>query len=199
MKDPIFYKIVRPIITGLFRFVYKPTYIGLENIPKNQSLVIAGNHTNNLDCLLLISSTKRCIHFMGKHTLFKGIKKHLFTSMGVIPVNRTIKDKNCMIEARKVLNNNLVVGIFPEGTINRTNDIIMPFKMGAIKLAFDTDSYILPFSITGKYKMFKKGPTIEFGAPYVISGNDLDIEKEKLEQIVIELLQKNGENKNEIN
>ena len=75
----------------------------------------------------------------------------------------------------------------------------MPFKMGAIKLAFDTDSYILPFSITGKYKMFKKGPTIEFGAPYVISGNDLDVEKDKLEQIVIELLQKNGENKNENN
>ena len=178
MKDPIFYKIVRPIITGLFRFVYKPTYIGLENIPKNQSLVIAGNHTNNLDCLLLISSTKRCIHFMGKHTLFKGIKKYLFTSMGVIPVNRTIKDKNCMIEARKVLNNNLVIGIFPEGTINRTNDIIMPFKMGAVKACSKTNSVLVPFIITGKYKLFRKSICLEFLKPMKI-GDDLEKENKK--------------------
>ena len=132
---------------------------------------------------------------MGKHTLFKGIKKYLFTSMGVIPVNRTIKDKNCMIEARKVLNNNLVIGIFPEGTINRTNDIIMPFKMGAIKLAFDTDSYILPFSITGKYT--KNGKiTICFGEAYNLESDDLVLENERLMEKVTNLLLENGVDKN---
>lgn len=194
MKDPILYKILRPIGSCLFKIVYKPTYIGLENIPQGR-LVIAGNHTNNLDCLLLIASTKKCIHFMGKHTLFTGIKKYLFQGMGVIPVNRTIKDKQCLIEARKILENEKTIGIFPEGTINRTKDIIMPFKIGAVKLAFDTDSYIIPFSITGKYIPFKKSITLEYGMPYQIEGNDLDKEKEKLENIITELLTKNGENK----
>jgi 1-acyl-sn-glycerol-3-phosphate acyltransferase len=112
--------------------------------------------------------------------------------MAVIPVNRNIKDSNCMKEARKVLENDQVIGIFPEGTINRKKEtIILPFKMGALKLALDTDSYIVPFSIKGKYEPFKKGPTIMFGTPYQLEGNDLDLEKAKLEEIVIELINQN--------
>lgn len=38
MKEPILYRIVRPIIKILFNFIFKPTYIGLENIPKEQEI-----------------------------------------------------------------------------------------------------------------------------------------------------------------
>jgi 1-acyl-sn-glycerol-3-phosphate acyltransferase len=191
--EPLFYKYFARYVVKIYtKIVYNPTYIGLENIPKEGRVILAGNHTNNFDCIVLMSSTKRCIHFLGKHTLFKGPKKLLFENMGVIPVNRNIKDSNCLKEARKVLNDDGVIGIFPEGTINRKKeDLILPFKMGAIKLAFDTDSYIVPFSIQGEYKTFKKGPTIMFGTPYNLSGNDLDIEKEKLENIVRELIVEN--------
>ena len=191
--EPLFYKYFARYVVKIYtKIVYNPTYIGLKNIPKEGRVILAGNHTNNFDCIVLMSSTKRCIHFLGKHTLFKGPKKLLFENMGVIPVNRNIKDSNCLKEARKVLNDDGVIGIFPEGTINRKKeDLILPFKMGAIKLAFDTDSYIVPFSIQGEYKAFKKGPTIMFGTPYNISGNDLDIEKEKLENIVRELIVEN--------
>lgn len=191
--EPLFYKyFARYVIKAFVKIVYNPKYIGLENIPKKGRVILAGNHTNNFDSIILIASTKRCIHFLGKHTLFKGIKKILFRNMGVIPVNRTIKDSNCLKEARKVLNEEGVIGIFPEGTINRKKeDLILPFKIGAVKLAFDTDSYIVPFSIKGEYKAFKSGPTIIFGTPYNIGGNDLDIEKEKLENIVRELIEKN--------
>ena len=44
-----------------------------------------------------------------------------------------------------------VIGIFPEGTINRTDDIIMPFKIGAVKMAYETNSEIVPFAITGDF------------------------------------------------
>ncbi len=192
MKEPILYKILRPVIKFLVRILYNPTYIGLENIPKSGKVILAGNHTYSLDCGILISSTNRCVHFLGKHTLFKGFKKYFFRNMAVIPVNRNIKDSKCMEEARKVLENDQVIGIFPEGTINRKKEtIILPFKMGALKLALDTDSYIVPFSIKGKYEPFKKGPTIMFGTPYQLEGNDLDLEKAKLEEIVIELINQN--------
>ncbi|MEG0408890.1 MAG: lysophospholipid acyltransferase family protein [Bacilli bacterium] len=190
MEEPLFYKIIRPVGKVVFDFIYKPNYKNLENIPKTGKIILAGNHTNFKDCLLLIASTKRVIHFMGKHTLFKGIKGYLFKMMAVIPVNRTIKDKACLDSAREVLNNEQVIGIFPEGTINKTKDIIIPFKMGAIKLAFDTDSYIVPFTIKGKYK--RKKTTINFGTPYQITSNDLDFELKKLEEIIKEKL-RNGE------
>lgn len=122
--EPLFYKyFARYVVKFYTKIVYNPTYIGLENIPKEGRVILAGNHTNNFDCIVLMSSTKRCIHFLGKHTLFKGPKKLLFENMGVIPVNRNIKDSNCLKEARKVLNDDGVIGIFPEGTINRKKKI----------------------------------------------------------------------------
>ena len=49
--------------------------------------------------------------------------------MGIIPVNRKIHDKNALNSAIDILNENKVIGIFPEGTINKTKDIfLLPFK-----------------------------------------------------------------------
>ena len=71
-NDVLLYKILRPIITFLFKMLYRPKILGNENIPKTGRIILAGNHTNNLDCAMLISSTKRNIHFLAKAELFKG-------------------------------------------------------------------------------------------------------------------------------
>lgn len=187
--DPWFYKFARPIVTVFMKIVYRPKIVNKENIPKKGKLVLAGTHTNFFDCLLLISSTKRCIHFLAKDSLMKGKKKILFKNMGIIPVNRAIKDKEALSTAMEYLNNDKLIGIFPEGTINRTDDIIMPFKIGAVKMASDTNSLVTPFAIVGEYKPFKKGLTIVFGEPYKIEKcDDLTEENEKLMKKVIELI-----------
>lgn len=178
MKEPILYRTVRPIIKILFNFIFKPTYIGLENIPKEEKCILVGNHTSNLDCLLLISSTKRTIHFLAKDSLIKGFKKIVFQNMGIIPVNRKIHDKNALNSAIDILNENKVIGIFPEGTINKTDDIIMPFKIGAVKMASTTNSTLVPFTIKNKYKVFKKSVILEFYKPYKINTQKRDLTDE---------------------
>ena len=188
MKDPIFYRFARPILKFLVFVLYKPKVIGKENIPKDGGIVIAGNHTNNFDCILLITSTKRCIHFLAKDSLYKGIKKPLFKNMGIIPVNRKAKNPQAVSVSEEVLNRNGTIGIFPEGTINRTKDIVMPFKIGAVKMASDTNSYIVPFSITGKYKIFNNKLTLIFGKPYKISSKELETENKKLMKKVTQLI-----------
>ena len=57
MKDKLFYKIVRPLINVLFKILYRPKYIGLENIPKKGRIILAGNHTHNFDCILFNKKT----------------------------------------------------------------------------------------------------------------------------------------------
>lgn len=190
MKEPLLYKIVRPLITILFKLIFHPTIIGKENIPKDGRIVLGGNHTNNLDCLLLISSTKRIIHFLAKDSLYKGLKKHIFKGMGIIPVNRSIHDKGALNSAIESLKDEKTIGIFPEGTINRTKDIIMPFKIGCVKMAHDTKSPIVPFVITGEYKIFGKGVTIEFFKPYIPDNDILDVENKKLMKFISEELEK---------
>ncbi len=183
MKDEILYKISRPVIRVLFNFFYKPTYIGRENIPPSGSFVLAGNHTSYLDPLLLMSASKRTIHFLAKDSLVKGIKGLIFKHMGIIPVNRKIHDKDALRNAKEALNNKKVIGIFPEGTINRTEDMTLPFKIGAVKMAKDKDTLLVPFTITNKYKLFRKSVTIEFYKPYKVV-DELDIENNKLRSFI---------------
>jgi len=189
MKEPILYKILIPI-NKVFIKIYKPTYNNLENIPKSSSVVLAGNHTSKLDPLLLMSSTNRCIHFLAKIELYHGIKKYFFKNVGIIPVDRKRKNPAALSLANKYLQDKKVIGIFPESTINKTKNIIMPFKYGAVKMAKETNSYIVPFAITNKYKILNKSVKITFGKPYKIT-RDIKEETEKLENKVIELIRRN--------
>ena len=177
------YRIVRPIVTFLFKLLYRPVIVNKENIPVKGRVVLAGNHTNILDCLLLISSTKRVIHFLAKDELIKGFKGIVFKNMEIIPVNRRIHDKGALREAINVLNKDEVIGIFPEGTINRGDDLILPFKIGAVKMAYETNSRIIPFVITGKYKLFRREIRITFYDSINVF-NNLDDENDKLMNII---------------
>lgn len=192
MRVSWLYRILRPLIWILMRIVFRPKYIGLENIPATGRVVLAGNHTSFFDCVLIISTTNRTVHFLAKDSLMKGFKKILFGNMGIIPVNRAIHDKNALQAAIDALNNDEVIGIFPEGTINRTDDIIMPFKMGAVKMSSATKADIVPFTITGGYKVFgKQRPTIEFMKPIRAKNKDLD----KDNQILMDIISKKLEEK----
>lgn len=184
MKEPILYKITKPIINLFIKIIFRPKYIGIENIPKNGKVVLAGNHTKFFDPLLIMSSTNRIVHFLAKDSLYKGFKGIIFKNMGIIPVNRKIHDKEALSKAKEFLNKEACIGIFPEGTVNKTSDIIMPFKIGAVKMAHDTDSYIVPFTIKGKFKIFNNNLKIEYFKPYKISSDDLTIENEKLMKII---------------
>lgn len=187
MKDNMFYKIVRPFLF-LFIKLYRPTVIGKENIPTNTNFIFAGNHTAYIDPILVASNTPKQVHFFAKDELYKGIYKILFKHLGIIPVNRKIKDKKSLNMGINALNNNLVVGIFPEGTINRTTNMILPFKYGAVKMSKETNKLIVPFAIIGKYKLFKKSVKIVFDKPFI--AKDLEKDNKKLENIIVKLRSK---------
>ena len=183
IKDNLFYKLVRPFVYFFIKIFFRPQVVGLENVILDQRVVFAGNHTKWLDPVLLVGVTKRQIHFLAKDELFHGMLKFIVKGMGCIPVNRRIHDKNALEAAYNYLNNDLCVGIFPEGTINRENDIILPFKIGACKACSVTNSKLVPFVITGKYRFLRRGIKIEFLKPRNIS-DDLTLENEKFMEII---------------
>lgn len=186
----IIYKIVKNLLYPLFILIYRPTYIGRDNIPKSGPVILAGNHTNNLDAAIMLSGPKRIVHMMAKKELFKKrISKWFFRSMACISVDRSIHDENAKSEAINVLKNGDVLGIFPEGTVNKTDKVILPFKYGAVSFALKTDAYIVPFAITGKYKIFRKSIKIEYGEPYKVE-KDIESENKRLENKVKKLILK---------
>lgn len=192
MKDKkIIYNLVKGICYPFFILLYHPKIIGKEKLNIKEGHILAGNHTAYLDVFLLIAANKRKIHFFTKIELFNTrIKNSFFTSMGCIPVDRKKKNNGSILEGVKVLNEEKVVGIFPEGTYNRTDKIIMPFKYGAVAMAQKTNKALIPFAIVGKYQIFGKSVKIIFGEPYKLK-EDLETENHKLEQKVISLIKEN--------
>ena len=188
MKESKLYLFFRPIVKLFVKIFIRPKYIGLENIPKDEKIILAGTHTHVCDSFLLMSSTKRPIHFLAKKELWKFPYGIIISHMELIPVDRKNKSPNSLIEAKKYLDSNMVVLIFPEGTLEKEKGKLLPFKMGVIKLASDTNTKIVPFSIDGKY--FKKGLKIRFGKPVKITG-DLEEELENFKNIIEELRNEN--------
>ena len=187
--EPLLYRITRPIINFFIKIIFRPKYVGLDNIPKSGKVVLAGNHTKIFDPLLIMSCTKRTVHFLAKDELNKGFKKIIFNNMGIIPVNRRIHDKDALIKAKDYLEKGACIGIFPEATVNKTLDTILPFKIGAVKMAHDTHSVIVPFTIKGKFKLFNNGLKIEFLKPFKVTSSDLSSENQKLMNIIVNSLE----------
>ncbi len=162
-----FYHFARGCINILGNIYFGGKIIGKENIPKEGRCILAGNHESNFDSYLLMSATKREIHFLAKKELLDGKFGWLFRLMHLIPVDRQKKNPEARLKAINILNEERVLGIFPEGTFHK-EDIILPFKPGVIDFALKTNSLIIPFAIIGPLK-FRSHPIIKFGKPIDIS------------------------------
>ncbi len=189
-KDTIFYKIMKPVLVFLMYFLFRPTIIGKNNIPKDKALVLAGNHIKWLDSIMLCAVVgKRQIHFLAKIELFKGPFRIVTKGMGAIPVNHKPHDKSALKTAIDFLKEGLCIGVFPEGEINRTNSVILPFKIGAVKMSQESNATLVPFVITGKYKLFRKNLKIEFLKPLKID-DDLEITNQNLMKVIKDKIRK---------
>lgn len=189
----IFYRVLKFILEPIFRLYYNPKIIGKENIPKDGAILIVGNHKHLYDQCLTIIATRRPIHYMAKKEYFDGKMSCFFKLAGCIPVDRSKKDENATKKALTILDQKKALGLFPEGTRNKTDQFLLPFKYGAVSMAKKKDAYIVPFGLTGDYKFRSKNLTIRFGKPYKITSN-LEIENKKLEATVKTLMLENLKN-----
>lgn len=191
-KVPILYYIGRAVLGPIFRFYYNPKVIGKENIPKTGAILIVGNHKHLYDQCLTIISTKRGIHYMAKKEYFDNKKvAWFFKATGCISVDRSKKDEKSVSLATDVLKDNGAVGLFPEGTRNKTNEFLLPFKFGAVSMASKTDAYLVPFGITGDYKFRSKNLTIRYGKPFKVEKSNLEEANNRLYNEVKKLMEEN--------
>ena len=186
----IVYNLVKPIYTILLKIIFRPKIIGKENIPEEGALIFAGNHKHAVDPTMVMMSTKRIVHYMAKEELFRGLHGIFFKKIGLIKVYGGRSNPNAVIEAEKILNNGGTVGIFPEGTRNKTGEELLKFRHGAVAIAKKTNTKILPFAIKNKYKIFRRSVILEFGKPIDVSKMETEEANEYLKNEVLKLLRK---------
>ena len=189
-------KIVGAIIKGicfvLSKIIYRTEIIGLENVPADKGAIICGNHVHALDAPALLATVKnkRTICFMTKAELFKNpFFRFLGNFYNVFPVTRSKADTDAIKKSLKILKENKILGIYPEGTRNGMAKGVKP-KNGAVNLAIRTGVQIVPFAVIGNFKAFTKVKYI-FGEPIDLSGyKDNAHDKEVVDILTNELMAK---------
>lgn len=185
------YRIFRFLLGPIFRFYYHPEIINADVIPKDGPIIIVGNHKHIYDQCHTIIVTKRPIHYMAKKEYFDGKMAWFFKLTGCIPVNRQIKDTDAKEKAIEILKEGGAIGLFPEGTRNKTNAFLLPFKFGAVSMASKTGATIVPFGLTGDYRFRSKNLKVRYGTPFKVGTMSIEEANQKLRDEVEHLMREN--------
>ena len=122
---------------------------GVENIPERGPVVVVSNHVSNIDPSLLAAAMDPLrVHFLAKEQLFTHRASRWFMSAyGAYPVRETGVQVGAYRWAKRLLENNGALCVFPEG--KRSTGGMVPGRQGATRLALATDTPVLPVGISG--------------------------------------------------
>ena len=149
------YEIIKSILKPFLLVFYNVKVVGAENLPKEDGFIVCGNHIRAIDPVLLAIALPRRIHFMAKVELFRNrIFGALLIKVGAYPIRRGEADLKSIKTSLRLLNNNKNIGIFPEGTRNKTDEL--KAEPGIAMLAVRAKKVILPVSIKSSYKFLKR-------------------------------------------
>lgn len=138
--------------------LFKIEFHGVENIPSEGACIITPNHVTYFDPIWITIPVRRRIYYMAWDKPFRipvlGLMMRIF---GAFPVNLDVAaDASAQREAIELLRKGRALVMFPEGGRTRTRKL-MPFKMGAFRLALAHGVPILPVSIKGAEKIWPVG------------------------------------------
>jgi 1-acyl-sn-glycerol-3-phosphate acyltransferase len=160
-------------LVRLARLGWGFTVVGLEHLPREGPLIVAGNHVALLDgpLLAMAVSSVRHMHFLGKAELFRiPILSWYLRRAGAIPLDRSRGDIAAMRAALDLLGRGGCLGLFPEGTRSKTGLPGNP-KGGIGFLAGQSGAAVVPARLLGTNR-FPKPCHLEvrLGSPLTFFG-----------------------------
>ncbi|ATW47789.1 lysophospholipid acyltransferase family protein [Streptomyces xantholiticus] len=137
----------RGIGIGLMYGLWKPRVLGAWRVPAAGPVILAVNHSHNIDGPMLMGTAPRPVHFLIKKEAFVGPLDPFLTGIGQLKVDRTTADRTAITAALGVLENDGVLGIFPEGT--RGEGDFASLRAGLAYFAVRSGAPIVPVAVLG--------------------------------------------------
>ncbi|MCJ7657103.1 MAG: 1-acyl-sn-glycerol-3-phosphate acyltransferase, partial [Candidatus Atribacteria bacterium] len=166
------YNIAKCIGWIIFKLIFRLKVTGQENIPQDGPFIIVANHSSLLDPIILGVSVRPKVIFIAAAYLFKiGWLGYMLRKFNSIPVQRE-NDIKAIKQSLKILKRGGVLGIFPEGGIDRQKNNL-PVRAGAAYLATKIGVPIVSIRIKGADKALPRG------AKFIRSLNKIEVEIKK--------------------
>ncbi len=121
--------------------------IGVENLPQTGKVLLAANHTHNVDGPLLFALVPRPTSFFVKAEAFVGPIKPYLLHIGQIPVRRGTVERAPLTDALETLAAGGAVGVFPEGS--RGTGEVAKVEHGIAYLAVRSGAPVVPIACSG--------------------------------------------------
>lgn len=184
----------------------KLTVIGEENVPTDAPVLYIGNHRSFFDIVITYARCPRLTGYVSKLSM----KKVPLLSIWMTRLHCLFLNREDIREGLKTIlagidniKNGISMCIFPEGTRNKTNDLLLPFKEGSFKMADKTGCAIVPMALTNSAEIFENHfpfiksthVILEYGTPIYLNELDKDTKKKigaHCHDIIEEMLIKNA-------
>ena len=144
----------------LFGWRYRLKVTGLDNLTKNGPVLLLGNHISWIDFALIQWAIPRTIRFVVHDDYYrKPIFNWILRGVGAVSI-RPENSRNAMQNIVSLLNDNCVVGIFPEGHISTTGEL-SDLKRGFEKILSECKDnvVVVPFAVNDMWgSFFSKAP-----------------------------------------
>lgn len=158
----------RRIGVGLMYGLWKPRVLGAWKVPATGPVILAVNHSHNVDGPMVMGTAPRPTHFLIKKEAFVGPLDRFLRGIGQVKVDRDIADRTAITRALGILDDGGVLGIFPEGTRGEGN--FASLRSGLAYFAVRSGAPIVPVAVLGSTE--KRGRLIK-GLPPLRSRVDV--------------------------
>jgi 1-acyl-sn-glycerol-3-phosphate acyltransferase len=178
--NDILHRVLKPPVRQVLnRGVMRVRLEGVGNVPRNEPLIFAGNHSSWLDGPLVVIEAPRTVRCLTKSELYKGVLGRLLLLVGQIPVERGRPDRTALHTALDELARGGAVGVFPEGT--RGTGEMASVQHGIAYLAVHGRCRVLPVACVNTGNALPKGARwpkrsvqvrVVFGEPFEVAVPD---------------------------
>ena len=141
-------RVLPPVLRRFFAFRVD----GLEHVPEDGPYIVAANHANYLDGVVLGAALPRKISFLVMPRVYRATPLHPYfhDHLGSIPVSLARPDPGAIRRALRILEQGGVVGIFPEGPFSRHGTLVRG-QPGVALVALRAGVPVVPAAISGTF------------------------------------------------
>ena len=162
---------MRFLVWILIHTIYRVEVKGMENIPETGPVIVAANHVSFVDPLIVGGVIRRPVRFVMYHKIYDmPVMKYVFKAGKAIPIASRAESPEILAKAyesmHEVISSGEVLGIFPEGGITSSGDV-MTFKKGVEKTVGEQPVDVVPMALCNLWgSLFSRRDPLSKRRPY---------------------------------